>query len=144
MKNQENQKIKTLIRQSLAGSITGILFLVGSAAILSTLILNGRISEGKINYFVLGIIVLSVMLGTIIARKNAGENKKVVCIITGIAIFCILLFITAVLFGGQYAGVGETGLLILCGSLLPVLVNRDGPKKKKASPRMVKLYKKSH
>lgn len=143
MKHQENAKLKTLIKQSIAGSITGILFLMVSAAILSTLILNGSIPEKRINYFVLVLIVVSVFLGTMIGRKNAEEYKRIVCIITGIAIFCSLLFVTAVLFGGRYNGVGETGLLILCGCALPIFLKPNGGKKKKAGSRMVKLYKKT-
>ena len=41
MKNQENEKIKILIRQSVTGTVAGILLLIGSAALLSTLVLNG-------------------------------------------------------------------------------------------------------
>lgn len=143
MKHQENAKLKILIKQSLAGCITGILFLMVSAAILSTLILNGSIPERSINYYILVLIVVSVFLGTIVGRKRAGECKKIVCIITGTAIFCSLLLVTAVLFGGRYNGVGETGLLILCGCVLPIFVKTNGRKKKKAGSQMVKLYKKA-
>lgn len=142
MKHQENAKLKTIIKHSIAGSITGILLLMVSAAILSTLILNGSIPERRINYFVLVLIMVSVFLGTITGGKSAGEYKKIVCLITGTAIFSSLLFVTAVLFGGRYAGVGETGLLILCGCVLPLLLKPNGRKKKKAGSQMVKLYKK--
>ena len=143
MKNQENEKVRTLIRQSIAGTIAGILLLVGSAALLSTLVLNGGIPEAKISYCALGVIILAAFFAAMIARKKAGERKNAVCILTGVALFCILLLTTASLYGGQYNGVGETGLLILCGSLLPILMRRNSSKKKKAGSRMVKLYKKA-
>ena len=142
MKYQENAKFKVMIRQCIIGSVTGILFLTVSAAILSTLMLNGSIPEKRMNYFILVQMIVSVFLGTVIGRKGAGEYRKTVCIITGITIFCFLLLATAVLFGGKYTGVGETGLLILCGCVLPFFVKSNSKKTKRAGSRMVKLYKK--
>lgn len=143
MKHQENGKFNVIIRQSILGSLAGILFLTISAAMLSALILNGSIPERRMKYFVLALIVISVFLGTVIGRKGAEEYRKTVCIITGITIFCFMLLVTAILFGGEYTGVGETGLLILCGCTLPLFVGPYRTKKKKTGSRMVKLYKKS-
>jgi dolichol kinase len=39
-----------------------------------------------------------------------------VCLISGMIYFCVLLSITALCFGGQYQGIGVTGLVVLCGS----------------------------
>ena len=141
MKNQENKKIKILIRQSVTGTVAGILLLIGSAALLSTLVLNGVIPESRISYCVLGIILLTSFIAAVTARKKANERSNIVCIITGGLFFFILMLTTALLYDARYNGVGETGLLILCGSLLPILMRRT--KKKKAGSRMVKLYKKS-
>lgn len=142
MKHQENAVFKVMIRQSIVGSVSGILFLTLSAVILSALVLNGVIPERRMYFFVLVLIVVSVFLGTVIGRKGAGEYKKTVCIITGITDFCFLLLVTAVLFEGKYRGVGETGLLILCGCVLPFFVKSNSKKTKRAGSRMVKLYKK--
>lgn len=142
MKNKEKTKFNAVLKQSIAGSIIGILFLLVNAAILTTLVLNRSIPEDRIKYFVLALIVFSTFLGTWIGRKGAGESKNIVCFVTGMVIFCTLLLLTAVLFGGRYTGVGETGLLILCGCVLPIFVKPDGKKKKKPRSQMVKLYKK--
>lgn len=141
MKNQGNEIIKVIIRQSIAGTIAGILILVGSTALLSTLVLNGVIPEAKISYCNLGIIILAAFFAAVIACKNTAEKRSIICMITGAVIFCVLLLTTALFYGGQYNGVGETGLLILCGSILPILTRRT--KKKKAGSKMVKLYKKA-
>lgn len=141
MKQLGKAKLMAIVKHSIAGSITGIFFLMVSAAILSTMILNGSVPEKSAKYYVLVLIVISVCLGTIVGSRKAGEHKRSVSLVTGIVIFCSLLLVTAFLFGGKYAGVGETGLLILCGCVLPVLVKPTG-KKKKAGSRMVKLYKK--
>lgn len=142
MKHTEKTKFNSVLKQSIAGSITGILFLLVSAAILATLVLNSSIPEERIKLFVLVLIVFSTFLGTLVGRKSAGENKNVVCFVIGMVIFCTLLLMTAVLFGGKYTGVGETGLLILCGCVLPIFVKPGGKKKKKPRSQMVKLYKK--
>lgn len=72
-------------------------------------------------YGVMVILLLSAWAGAAVTAAKIKRRKAVMCIGAGTAYFLLLMAMTALFFGGQYSGVGETGLMIFCGSMLGIL-----------------------
>ena len=54
--------------------------------------------------------------------KNKMKKQVLpVCLACGIGYFGLLILLTALFFGGEYSGVGASGLMILCGSILAAM-----------------------
>lgn len=96
------------------------------AAAVAKLIDGGMMDWSKCGYGVLGILLLSAWMGALVAAGKIRRMRLSVCMAMGGIYFCCLMLITALFFGGQYSGVGETALLIFCGSMLGVLTGYPG------------------
>ena len=72
-------------------------------------------------YGVMAILLLSAWAGAAVSAGKIKRRRAVMCLGAGTAYFLMLMAVTALFFGGQYSGVGETGLMIFCGSMLGVL-----------------------
>lgn len=77
------------------------------------------------------ILTAASWIGAAIAVSKIKRKKGIVCLLSGICIYGILLAITALFFGGQYDGAGETALLIGCGSVLALILRPNGRNVKK-------------
>lgn len=97
---------------SLAVTITG-------AVIAANLILKEVIQESGIGYCSMLILLLSSVLGALTSVKRIKHRRLYVCILSGLIYYGLLLGMTALFFGGQYQGMGVTGLIVLagCGSV---------------------------
>ena len=115
----------------LAMSIPGALTLSGgleliltlcSSAVLAKLVEIQRIQEQNIGYSVIGMLLAISFLGAVLAAEKVKHQRLMVCLLSGVVYWCLLLAISALFFGGQYEAVGETGILILCGSAVAALL----------------------
>ena len=106
---------------TLSGSLELILT-VFSSAVLAKLIEFQRIQEQNIGYGVIGMLLVISFLGAVLAAEKVKHQRLMVCLLSGVVYWCLLLAITALFFGGQYEAVGETGLLILSGSAIAALI----------------------
>ncbi len=108
-----------------AGLATGALTAVGvtlaGAAVLAKLIEAGGIAENSSGYGIMMILLAASWLGSVVACRKIKRQLLAVCLMSGAVYFGILMLTTALFFGGRYSGVGETALLIICGSMLAVL-----------------------
>lgn len=121
-------------------------FAWGMATSLGTLLLGTAITAKLIDseivtwetagYIILIILILSSWMGALMSYQKIKRQKVVVCIINGILLFLSLIIITAFFFGGQYSGVGETVLLIICGSVLAVLTEIRMKRRNKRKMRL--------
>lgn len=100
------------------GAAICIATMLAGIATAAALIISGRIPASAQGYCTMVIGVVSSFLGSATALRNA-EGKKLILsgLIAGVY-FLVLLGLSAVLFEGQYQGVGATGLLILCGAIV--------------------------
>lgn len=100
------------------GILTGLVMSMGTtmicAGILAWMIVSERISEGAVGYGTLVIILTAAAVGAWISSRSAKQNMMLVCLLSAIAYFVVLLSCTALFFGGQYQGVGVTCLCIFC------------------------------
>lgn len=105
-----------------AGLLWGGLSSVGTtligAVIAAKMIEKGIMDWNNAGYAVLVILVLSSWIGAMVTAGKIKRRRLVMCLSSGMIYFLSLLVSTALFFGGQYHGVAETALLVLCGSLL--------------------------
>ena len=118
-----------------SGVCVSLLITFVLAAALTWLALEGKVGEKTIGYIVMGILVISSALGTLLSAARIQRRRMFVCCLTGGIYYLVLLGSTAVFFGGNYRGIGVTGALILAGSLvsgvLGLNANRRGAKRYK-------------
>jgi len=121
-----------------AGVISAVAMTLLGALITAKLIDAQIIGWNASGYCVLLILVLSSWMGAVVSGRKIKRQRIAVCAATGVLYFGALLLTTALFFGGQYSGVGETALLIFCGSMLGVLTGYRG--KTRRNNRKNRLY----
>jgi len=90
--------------------------------ILAMLISKDAVAQENTGYGIMMVLLTASWIGSLTAITLIKRQKLLVAALSGLAYFCVLLAITALFFGGQYSGAGETGLLIFCGSMLGFLM----------------------
>ena len=104
-----------------------VITLIGIA--VTSLMIERELMEWKrTGYAVLIILLISSWAGAVVAALKIKRRKLLFCLMSGVLYFVMLLVVTALFFGGEYSGVGETALLILCGSLLASMWTGRGNK----------------
>ncbi len=119
----------------LALLISMLITLAGSA-LVAIMVLSEKIGEGAVGYAAMAILALSSVAGAWIAVILVKRLRLQVSIIFGGCYYLLLLAMTALLFGGQYQGMGTTAIIILVGSalvaFLPATGTKTGKRKKVA------------
>lgn len=115
--------------------ISGIITLAGTAAV-SHLIATEKIGEGMINYGSILVLAISAALGAGGAASFVKRLRLQVCLLSGGCYYLFLLALTALFFGGQYAGMGATALAVLVGcgivAFIPTKKGKNWKKGKRA------------
>ncbi len=121
-------------RGLLIGGLTSLGITLAVTALLAKLMEREAIPDGKIGYWVMGMLLLAAVSGSAAAAGKIKRRRLMVSLLSGGVYFLTLMGITALFFGGQYEAVGVTAILVAGGSLLPVLCrpspNRGGKKKR--------------
>lgn len=115
------------------GGIASMAVTIAAAAILAKLISDELVAMEYMGYGIMAILLISSWTGAAVARTKTKRQKWLVSVLAACVYFLTLLAVTALFFGGQYSGAGETGLLILCGSMVGCLLNRPGKTGRKRS-----------
>lgn len=101
---------------------------LGGMLLIAAMVNAERIAWETTGYCIMAVTVLSTLAGCVLSIKSAGQKAMIVSVATGIVYYLLLLGCNALLFDGQYEGVGETLLLILgtciCTALLTVHKNK--------------------
>lgn len=100
---------------------------VVGAALVAWLAITERMGESGIGYGAMVILVLSAAIGGFIACGTIRRRKLMVCCICAVGYYLLLLSMTALLFGGQYDGMGTTALMVMLGggiALIPVVTGK--------------------
>lgn len=120
--NQKRTGTASSIPGGLAwGALVGLLITIGGSALIAKLTDCGILQENKIGYGVMIMLIVSAYADAVLSWVKIKRRRAMVCALSGCLYMLILLAITALFFGGQYSAVGETALLILCGSVLAML-----------------------
>ena len=102
------------------GTLSAVAMTLAGCLVVSYLVDRQWLVWDSIGYAVLVILLLSAWTAAALASGMVKRQRLMVCLMAGGCYLLSLLAATALFFGGRYSGVGETGLLILCGSLLGV------------------------
>lgn len=100
---------------ALGGAVSLVLTIL-LAIIAGKLIDMGTMGEESIGYLSLGILLLSSGMGAAVAVGKIKRRRLVVCMAAGAIYYGLLLAMTALFFGGQYAGMGVTALAVAGGA----------------------------
>ena len=103
------------------GLLTSVVITLSGCLLTAHLINREILSWDHSGYGVMVILLLSAWAGAAVTAAKIKRRKAVMCIGAGTAYFLLLMAMTALFFGGRYSGVGETGLMIFCGSMLGIL-----------------------
>lgn len=112
-------------------AIVSLAITLAGCALMSYIVVQEITAESNIGYGIMVILLIASYVSAITACNKIKHRKIAVCLTSGVIYYSILLLITALFFGGQYSGVGETGLLIFAGSLLGILSTSRSNKPKK-------------
>ena len=117
-------------------SVSLAITLLGTA-FLAKLIDGEHLRAEQLGYGIMLLLIAAAWTGSGTAWRKIRRRKVLVCIAAGAAYFAVLLLITALFFGGQYQGTGESGLMVLCGSVLPLLIGI--PQKRKTKHTKIRV-----
>ncbi len=100
------------------GAGVSVLMTVICSAALAFLISSGRMAPGSMGYGVLGILMLSAVIGSAMACAKVQGKRMIVSAASAASYLTVLLCMTALFFGGEYNGVLVTTLVILGGGII--------------------------
>lgn len=115
---------KTMPYGLFLGVLGAVAATLAGAAVTAKLMDQQILETEQTGYAVMVILIAASWLGARISRGAVKRQKAKVCLLTGGCFFLVLTAATALLFGGRYDGVGETALLVFCGSMLAILGNQ--------------------
>lgn len=130
-----NQKPTGRAASMPAGLVFGAVVSLGitlvCAAVLAKLVDMERLAWENIGYGIMVLLLLASFSGAMAAFAKIKRQRMLVCAVSGVVYFGILLSITALFFGGQYDSVGVTAALVLAGSIAAGLLGLRGEGGKK-------------
>lgn len=104
------------------GACFALIWSILGAMITAKFLDMEMIAESAIGYCTAIILATASFGAAMIAYGKIKRLRTVVCLASGGIYFLMLLSATALMFGGQYTGVGVTALMILAGSGAAVLL----------------------
>ena len=107
------------------------------SAFLAKLISSEKLEWEKVGYGIAIMLLVTSMIGTKTACSIIKRRRLLTCALAGILYWVTLLIISALFFGGQFSGIGTTGILILCGSAVICMLEMKGEGGKKAGSRRI-------
>ena len=110
----------------ISGISTAMAFVLLCSLVTAKLLETEILEQSKTGYAVMISLIAASWIGAAISENRIKRKRGIVCILSGICFYGILLASTALFFGGQYDGAGETALLIGCGSMLSLILNPNG------------------
>ena len=121
------------------GAGIGVGTTIMAAAAMALLIHYDKMKWEAVGYGIMVTLLAASFMGSKMTYGKVRRQKLLVCMLTGVAYYGILALMTALLFGGQFAGAGVSALLILAGSgsaaLLGSAPGRGGRSEKRGKYR---------
>ena len=115
--------------------LVSFLITLAGSAVTALLVSSEKIGQGAIGYASMMILALASLLGAWIAVVLVKRLRLQVAMLFGGCYYLLLLAMTALLFGGQYQGMGITAIIIFAGSALIAF----WPAKKLSAGKMKKV-----
>ena len=106
--------------------VASLVVTLAGAALTALLVSSEKIGEGAIGYAAMMILALASVLGAWVAVLLIKRLRLQVAMLFGGCYYLMLLAMTALLFGGQYQGMGTTAIIVLAGSALIAFLPAKG------------------
>ncbi len=103
------------------GAAACVVLTLAGAALLAWLSGRETISDSGLGIGCGLVLLISSSTGGILAAALIRKQRLMVCTITAASYYGILLGMTALLFGGQYQGMGVTLVCVLAGAALAAM-----------------------
>ena len=111
-------------RNMICGVAVSLLTMVVCIAIFAALIQSETITVGWCGYCVVGIHLMSIIIGVCVALKGEKGNALWISLMLALIYYTVLIVMTAIVFGGQYQGITVTAFVILTGCVMPVIMGK--------------------
>lgn len=99
-----------------SGALVNILITLMLTSVIAKMVQSGLLSQDQIGYGIMFLLFFSSVAGAMTAQSRVKHRRMLVSLLSGLIYIVILLSVTALFFGGQYAGFGVTVLLIMGGA----------------------------
>lgn len=132
MKNRKSGKTVSVPTGLGISLITNILLTAIMSGALAFCVDKKTIPWETIGYYIMIMLLVSSFAGGKAAIATIGTQYLLISAMSGLLYWMFLLCFTALFFGGSYDAVGETGALIMAGSLTSAMLRLP---RKKASIR---------
>lgn len=110
---------------AMAVSVSVLMTIVGSVVI--ALCLNEeKITWQQAGYWIMGMLLAASFVGGKCAYGAIKRQRLVVCVMSGLLYWGLLLCVTALFFGGKFGAVWETAGIIAAGSGTSALITMPG------------------
>ena len=125
-----NQKVTGRAASIPAGlAIAGVISMLVTMLVVvlgGVLVSSEIIAYEHIGYCSMMALLVGSAVAAITAVNRIKHQKMLVCILSGVVYYMILLSVTALFFGGQYRGMGVTLLMVMGGCALGAIIsNRE-------------------
>lgn len=129
-----NQKVTGTTRSMAGGlaigwGVSALITLLG-AMITAYLLSAEMLQMSAAGYGAMIILLAASAAGAALSFRCIRRQRLVVCLVSGVIYYLSLLAMTALFFGGQYEGIGVTGLVVLGSSLAVGLMGLKGNSRK--------------
>lgn len=98
------------------GVCFSVVISIAGALIMTAMISNQSMPFESVGMGCVVLIAAAALSGAYLATLLVKRRNLLVCGITGLAYFLILLSVSAMFFGGTYSGVGMGALMVLLGA----------------------------
>ena len=117
------------------GLSIGLATTVILSALLAKLVSTEKVEWGSVGYGIMIILLITSAIDSKATYFMIKRRKLIGCFLAGLLYWLSLIMITALFFGGQYDGMGVTGVVVFCGSAIVCLLESKGEKRKNANTR---------
>ncbi len=124
---------------ALAGIVSLVVTLL-LTAVMAALINQEAMEASTMEAGAMIVTAIAAAAGALTAMQRIKKMRLQMCLAAGACYYCLLLAMTALIFGGQYAGLGSSALSILAGSGAVALLSA-ALQKKKNSPWRKSAYR---
>jgi putative membrane protein (TIGR04086 family) len=114
------------------GVVTAVAVMLIGALVMAAMVINETMPIDGIGVGAMCVIALASALGAWLAGGLTKQKKLLVCGLTALGFYLVLLSITAVFFDGVYSAMGISALMVLLGAgatLIPGLRKKTGKSK---------------
>ena len=121
MKRRSPIITRMLFLAAMYGAAVSAITALTMIAVISLLILNEIFTDTLEQYYVMFVLFLSSLVGSVIARIKSREGEMTACILCAMLFILMMTVLSVLVFNGPAYGVFPKCLMIICGSSLVML-----------------------